>query len=317
MCRFAGHITCIDDLRHEALDAGLVAAVEDGDTPIIFDWLMGILSYQGISDAVAHGFMARHGNITWAQIDGGLSADRDCGKLDGYWAFTDCRYQKGSQTCAEPDHFKTCPLPRHDLRNGRLNQTGYSLFLFIRDVAGGDLVRWIDRQVGPHVNSGDLAAARTSLVDPLRSIYGISDKVIAMALATLLMGAGAGRPGWFDVGASFIVVDTLVHNFLARTGILARVAADHVYGPACYRSGGCADVLTAIAKRIDARQFNRDFPKSFPRFIQHSIWRYCAQSCFDICNGNQIDDRSRCTNMWCRLYGRCDRLALHKTTKTS
>ena len=291
--------------------------LKTGDTPIIFDWLMGILSYQGISDAVAYGFMARHGNITWAQIEGALSADRDCRKLDGYWAFAHCRYQKGSQTCAEPDHFRTCPLPRHDLRNGRLNQTGYSLFLFVRDVAGGDLVRWIDQQVAPHLNSGDLAAARTSLVDPLRQIYGISDKVIAMALATLLMGAGAGRPGWFDVGASFIVVDTLVHNFLARTGILARVAAEHVYGPACYRSDGCADVLAAIAKRIDARQFNADFPKSFPRFIQHSIWRYCAQSCFDICNGNQIDDRGRCTNMWCRLYSRCDRLALHKTTKTS
>ena len=127
--------------------------LKTGDTPIIFDWLMGILSYQGISDAVADGFMARHGNITWAQIEGALSADRDCRKLDGYWAFTDCRYQKGSQTCAEPDHFRTCPLPRHDLRNGRLNQTGYSLFLFIRDIAGGDLVRWIDQQVAPHLTA--------------------------------------------------------------------------------------------------------------------------------------------------------------------
>ena len=55
--------------------------LKTGDTPIIFDWLMGILSYQGISDAVAYGFMARHGNITWAQIEGALSADRDCRKL--------------------------------------------------------------------------------------------------------------------------------------------------------------------------------------------------------------------------------------------
>jgi hypothetical protein len=44
-----------------------------------------------------------------------------------------------------------------------------------------------------------------------------------MALATLLMGAGGTRPGWFDVGASFVVVDTLVHNFLVRTGILDRL----------------------------------------------------------------------------------------------
>jgi hypothetical protein len=40
---------------------------------------------------------------------------------------------------AEPDHFPACPLPTHDLRNGRLNQAAYSLFLFMRDVANGDL----------------------------------------------------------------------------------------------------------------------------------------------------------------------------------
>jgi hypothetical protein len=153
------------------------------------------------------------------------------------------------------------------------------------------------------------------LVDPLRHVYGISDKVIAMALASLLMGAGGNRPGWFDVGASFIVVDTLVHNFLVRTGILDRLTAGHPYGPACYRPGGCADVLIDIAAAIDARRFNPGFPKVFPRFIQHAIWRYCAQSCFDICNGNQIDDRGRCTNMWCRLYSRCDRLVLHAEPK--
>jgi hypothetical protein len=92
----------------------------------------------------------------------------------------------------------------------------------------------------------------------------ISDKVIAMALASLLMGAGATRPGWFDVGASFIVVDTLVHNFLVRTGILDRLAAGHPYGPACYRPGGCVDVLTGVATAIDVRRFNPGFPNVSP-----------------------------------------------------
>ena len=181
------------------------------------------------------------------------------------------------------------PLPRHPLRNGRLNQTAYSLFLFIRDIAGGDIVGWIDRQLATYADTKDLAAARSALVDPLRHIYGISDKVIGMALATLLMGAGGTRPGWFEVGVSFIAVDTLVHNFLVRTGILDRLNATHPYGPACYRPGGCADVLIAIAKGIDAREFNPAFPKVFPRFVQHAIWRYCAQAGLDICNGNQIE----------------------------
>jgi hypothetical protein len=31
-----------------------------------------------------------------------------------------------------------------------------------------------------------------------------------------------------------IAIDTLVHNFLQRTGILSRAHAEHVYGPHCY-----------------------------------------------------------------------------------
>ena len=268
VCDIAGQVTCIDDLRYDAIETGLVAAVADHDTAAIFDWLMRMLSFQGISDAVAEGYMDRHGNVTWAEIEASLGTNPSCDKLQGYWAFTGCQYHKGFQTCAEPDQFADCPLPRHPLRNGRLNQTAYSLFLFIRDIAGGDIVRWIDRQLADHAGSSNLAAARAALVDPLRNVYGISDKVIAMALASLLMGAGGTRPGWFAVGASFIVVDTLVHNFLVRTGILDRLAAGHPYGPACYRPGGCADVLIDIATAIDARRFNPGFPKVFPRFVQ-------------------------------------------------
>ena len=112
-----------------------------------------------------------------------------------------------------------------------------------------------------------------------------------MALSALLMGAGATRPGWFEIGASFIVVDTLVHNFLHRTGILHRLGAAHPTAQIATGHAAAADALTAIAAGIDARRFNPAFPKVFPRFVQHAIWRYCAQSCLDICNGNQIDDR--------------------------
>jgi len=87
------------------------------------------------------------------------------------------------------------------------------------------------------------------------------------------------------------------------------------YGPACYRPGGCADVLIDIAATIDARRFNSGFPKAFPRFIASAIWRYCAEPGLDICNGNQIDDRGRCTNMWCQLYSRCDRVVLAPSRK--
>jgi len=133
-----------------------------------------------------------------------------------------------------------------------------------------------------------------------------------MTLSVLFLGAPGHRRRWREVGGSMIAVDTLVHNFLHRTGILARFRADHPYGVACYRPGGCADIIETVAEQIDARQFNRRFPATFPRFVQHAIWRYCSQQGLDICNGNQIDDRNRCDNKQCSLYSGCDRKRLHK-----
>jgi hypothetical protein len=109
-----------------------------------------------------------------------------------------------------------------------------------------------------------------------------------------------------------IAIDTLVHNFLHRTGILARFNANHVYGAACYRPGGCAEIIQAVAERIDARQFNPHFPQTFPRFVQYAVWQYCSQSGLDVCNGNRIDDSRRCRKMDCRVRLMCDRVALRR-----
>ena len=98
---------------------------------------------------------------------------------------------------------------------------------------------------------------REALIGPLRNVHGISDKVIAMALSSILLAAPKNRPHWHEAGASLIAVDTLVHNFLHRTGILRRFAAEHAYGLACYRPGGCAEIIQAVADRIDAREFGR------------------------------------------------------------
>jgi hypothetical protein len=113
---------------------------------------------------------------------------------------------------------------------------------------------------------------------------------------------------WIRVGGSMIVIDTLVHKY--RTGILHRFDAKHSYGLACYQSGGCADIIQGVAEHIDARQFNASFPKVFPRFIQHAIWRYCSLSGLDVCNGNRIDDSRRCETKDCRARLMCDRVAL-------
>jgi hypothetical protein len=199
------------------------------------------------------------------------------------------------------------------LRNGRLNQTAYSLFLFMRDIMGGDIVGWIDERLA----SADLASGsgrptrlRQALLQPLGHIYGVSNKVLAMALSDLLLAGDAKRPAWIEAGTVMIAIDILVHNFLHRTGILRESHADHPYGPGCYAPGGCAAIIERIAGKIDARRFNPTFPANFPRFVQHAIWRFCAERGLNRCNGNRIDDRAACDQADCPIFESCARVAL-------
>jgi hypothetical protein len=269
-------------------------------------------SYQGISDQVARGYIRKHGSVTWSDIAKSIDGHPACPLLQTYWHFQGCRYDKGSFSCSEPDHIGTCPLPRHRLRNGRLNQTAYSFFLFVRDVAKNDLIGWIDQRLkiaaSAPVSISDFAADREQrLIGPLRNVYGVSDKLLTMTLSELLLGASDGRPHWFETGKGMIAVDTLVHNFLHRTGIVNDCGTQHGYGVACYATGGCAEIIRAVALQIDARLFNAQNPKVFPRFIQHGIWRFCAADGLDICNGNRIDDQKACQNRYCQMFSKCGR----------
>jgi hypothetical protein len=315
VCRIAGTAAFIDEAGLGPEGKDLRKAIRSGNTAALFDWLVAALSYQGISDEVAKNFMDRHGLASWHVIESDLRRRPSCPKLRSYWHFYDCRYNKSGFTCAEPDHLAECPLPRPWLRNGRLNQTAYSLYLFVRDVAGRDLVGWIDQrlQAADKPSGPDrLARMRAALVDPLREVYGVSDKVLTMALSQLLLGAPRSHRRWREVGGSMIAVDTLVHNFLHRTGILHWFDACHSYGPACYRPRGCAEIIETVAGEIDASQFDRRFPTTFPRFVQYAVWWYCSQQGLDICNGNQIDDRKPCENVRCALYPACDRITFNR-----
>ena len=206
-------------------------------------------------------------------------------------------------------------MPSHPLRKGSLNQAAYSLFLFIRDVCDGDLVTWIDQQLAdadPGIDAADRGVRMCAvLLDALRNIHGVADKMLSMALADLLLGGDPGREQWVTTGASMIAIDTLVHNFLHRTGLLRRLKAEHAYGARCYAPGGCAEIIEGLARRTDARDINPAFPASFPRFVQFAIWRFCAQGVLDICNGNRIDDRARCENRYCPVFADCDRVCLN------
>ncbi len=137
----------LDEIDEEIRHTGLDQAVASGNTRPIFDWLLTAFSFQGISDRVARSYMEKHGTASWSAIEASLKTSPSCQKLHSYRGYEGCRYDKGSFTCAEPDHIDACPVPRPRLRNGRLNQTAYALFLFVRDIAGGDLIGWIDRQL--------------------------------------------------------------------------------------------------------------------------------------------------------------------------
>jgi len=151
---------------------------------------------------------------------------------------------------------------------------------------------------------------RHELLNALKGIYGVSDKILSMTFANLLIGAEPERPRWPEVGRSMIAVDSLVHNFLHRTGILDRLGAHHRYGPTCYRQQGCAGVIDRLARSIDARAFGPELPAYFPRFVQYALWAFCAQQQRNICNGNRIDPRFRCDQQECPIYRSCGRVPL-------
>lgn len=307
VCNLAGSLDYLTRCRAEIQRHGLT----ERNSPcaaMLYDWLINIVSYQGISDQAAAGFIREHGQAKWGEIETKL-ATASCDKLRSFWHFKDCNYVKSKKTCSRPKLCKSCPLPSHNLRNGRLNQAAYSLFFFMRDVAGGDFFNWIDRQL-PRSSKVEDESIGERLIGPMRSIHGLSDKVLSMALSTLLIGRSRRNSMWFKAGCRMIVVDSLVHNFLHRTGILKRFQIDHLYGVECFRENKCTGLLSQISREIDAQRFNATYPSFFPRFVQNAIWRYCALSEFNECNGVRIDDRHRCNNRACRLYAGCDRRRL-------
>ncbi len=59
VCHIAGSPSFVDDARETLEAEGVRAAVRNRDTAALFDWLMSVLSYQGIADQVAYDYMER------------------------------------------------------------------------------------------------------------------------------------------------------------------------------------------------------------------------------------------------------------------
>lgn len=303
----------LNDLTAAFDESGIAAAVAARETPVLFDWLIEMIQFQGVSDASAVTFADQNGLPRWRDLDLLFRDENRCGRLQSYWHFHGCGFSKTIRTCSEPDLLPSCPVAALPARNGRLSQAAVSLFFFMRDVCDGDFVSWVDHRLATVDEPGKPDRAhrmRTAVLESMTNIFGVSNKVLSMALADLLLAGDPDRERWVTTGASMIVVDSLVHNFLHRTGILSRLGADHAYGLTCYAPGHCATVIEELARGFDARNINPAFPGFFPRLVQHALWRFCAASEFDICNGNRIDDRRECRNRLCPTFDSCDRLPL-------
>src|SRR5947209_16748516 len=82
ICGLAGSATLIEDIRAALAADKVRAAIRRHDSAAVFDWLLAALSYQGISDQVAHDYMEKHGRAAWHDIDQKFGRGVRCRKLN-------------------------------------------------------------------------------------------------------------------------------------------------------------------------------------------------------------------------------------------
>ena len=78
LCALAGSLTFTEDARASLERAGAIGAVRDHDDGVLFDWVMQVVSYQGIADEIATSYMDRHGRIRAADVHSALAARPTC-----------------------------------------------------------------------------------------------------------------------------------------------------------------------------------------------------------------------------------------------
>jgi hypothetical protein len=98
VCCLAGAPSFVDDARDNLVNEGVLGGIEAHNTPVLFDWMVRVFSFQGIADAIAADYMDKHGALTWSAVAADLDDCPACPKLQSYWQFHDCGYRKGSDS---------------------------------------------------------------------------------------------------------------------------------------------------------------------------------------------------------------------------
>lgn len=196
-------------------------------------------------------------------------------------------------------------IPKVAARNGRLSRAAVGLASFMLEYAPNGIAEWIEghrRRVGNGRNAADGMIAEFSFIP------SVSKKVAAMLLSDLLLGASKTRPEWIPIGAEMVVVDRIVHGVLHRAGAIDEFGDQHAYGPRCYQDSGCVGALRRIAGSIDAREYAQQYPRFFPRLIQHGIWQHGAMNEAGLCNAVRIPKGRSCTATECPAFPSCPKI---------
>ena len=266
----------------------------------LYQYLMEAFLYTGGSDQSNMGhYRKQKVKPSFNRIKKAL-VSAECPKLVSFDSFIDCGYRKMARTCNNPQLLETCPLPKFDMKRGGLNQMVFSLYFFLRDVCQNDFYRFVTAHFDPgELKAGQANKLMQTFIEKFSQVYNVGPKLVDMAFSHLFF---TQYPGWDyqAVGAEMVAIDTLVHNFLQRTGTLEEYKRPHKYGPACHTQKGCRGVIEAIAKKIDCRKYNKNYPAYFPRLVQLYIWTYCSMDGENICNGNKCKEGR--PNRECGLY---------------
>lgn len=272
---------------------------------IIAGKLFEIANYQGMSDRAASSWLSTNGNPDFQELALRLPHERcECaGSVDG---ISRCGYLRSQRVCKHPALLARCIVPTIPARKGQLARLAVALNYWAAELPHRSLGTWARSKL----KRGEPRAGGAAMVEDLKRLPGVSDKVASMIASDVAIGLSTGSDALLRAGASLIVVDSLVHNMLQRTGAILAVGKPHAFGSGCYALGGCHELIVSFSETIDAHTYNPAWPRLAPRMLQHALWRFCAGSELNICNGNQIPAGRKCESGCCPAANHCARLAL-------
>jgi hypothetical protein len=140
-------------------------------------------AFQGISDQIAEQYLEDYGSVTWQDIVANLARRTPCRKLQSYWHFADCGFQKGKQTCGVQELLDRAPSPlthcATDVSTRPPTRCSCSCAtLPMATWSAGLMPSWSKRKMNQQTS-------RERLIEPLLAIYGVSHKMLSLAFSTL------------------------------------------------------------------------------------------------------------------------------------